>query len=302
MKLKKEVKRTLFLIVIIIVIVIVIRTIQGIDTTKSDLIKLGYKEDEAIKIMEVLSEEQISFILENGYNEDIYGIISSKYYIPNNYDKYIEYAKDAFEDDEKIISLINTNAYKDFYSEIKYVEGFNINMLMNTYYALPEDYEAPELVEISSMYAYANQYIIKEVNDAYVNMWKAADSEDLTLIVNSSYRTYEDQEAMYQASPSGYAALPGHSEHQTGLALDIVTYGSIENEFENTEEFKWLESNAYKYGFILRYPEGKEDITGYNYESWHYRYLGVELATKVYESGLTYDEYYAYYCEYKNEC
>ena len=67
--------------------------------------------------------------------------------------------------------------------------------------------------------------------------------------------------------------------------------------FAETETFKWLSENCYKYGFILRYPEGKEDITGYSYEAWHYRYVGKELAEKVYDSGLTYDEYYAYYLD-----
>ena len=103
-------------------------------------------------------------------------------------------------------------------------------------------------------------------------------------------------------SNDDYASRPGFSEHQTGLALDIVTDNIIGNEFENTDEFKWLQENAHLYGFILRYPKDKEYITGYNYESWHYRYVGKELATKIKESGLTYDEYYAYYCEYKKAC
>ncbi len=302
MKLKKEVKRALWAILFIVVIVIIIKLIQSIDTTKKDLIKIGYNENEALSIIEILPKETIENILVSDYNEDIYGIITAKYYIPYNYDEYIEYAKQATESDDLIVALINTNAHKDFYSEIVETDTSKISMLMNTFYKLPDNYEPDNLVTISSMYAYANQTIIKEVNDMYVDMWYAANEEDLTLIVNSSYRTHEEQEDMYDASPYGYAARAGHSEHQTGLALDIITYNSIGNDFENTLEFKWLETNAHKFGFILRYPSEKENITGYNYESWHYRYLGVELATKVYESELTYDEYYAYYCEYKKEC
>ena len=92
-------------------------------------------------------------------------------------------------------------------------------------------------------------------------------------------------------------ARAGFSEHQTGLAIDILTYNVTLSNFEETDAFKWLSSNAYKYGFILRYPKGKEDITGYEYESWHYRYVGVEIATQIFEEDITFDEYYAYYLE-----
>ena len=100
-----------------------------------------------------------------------------------------------------------------------------------------------------------------------------------------------------QAYADQFAARPDFSEHQTGLALDIFTPGAGMTTFENTKAFKWLKENSYKYGFILRYPEGKEKLTGYSYEPWHYRYLGKDLAKKVYDSGLTFDEYYTYYLE-----
>ena len=85
-----------------------------------------------------------------------------------------------------------------------------------------------------------------------------------------------------------YSALPGHSEHQTGLAFDI---GSVERSFVDTSEAKWIEENAHLYGFIVRYPKGKSDITGYIYEPWHVRYLGIDIATDVKNSGLTLEEY-----------
>ena len=134
-------------------------------------------------------------------------------------------------------------------------------------------------------------------------MYNAAKEEGLYLIITSAYREYEFQETLWKkyAAQQGeewadsIAARPGYSEHQSGLALDIVTYKSNMNDFENTKEFKWLQDNAHKYGFILRYPKGKEKLTGYNYESWHYRYVGVETATKIKKLGITFDEYYAYY-------
>ena len=87
-----------------------------------------------------------------------------------------------------------------------------------------------------------------------------------------------------------YSARPGYSEHQSGLAIDV---NSLDQDWENTPEGKWLSANCYKYGFIIRYPKGKEDITGYMYEPWHIRYVGKDLAEKLYNNGnwLTLEEY-----------
>ena len=136
-------------------------------------------------------------------------------------------------------------------------------------------------------------------------MFNAAKKDDITIILNSGYRTYEEQKNVYEDYKNtkgeeyadGIAARPDFSEHQTGLALDIITYGATGKTFDTTSAFKWLMNNADKYGFILRYPKDKEEITGYSYESWHFRYLGKELASEVKKSGLTFDEYYAYYLD-----
>ena len=89
-----------------------------------------------------------------------------------------------------------------------------------------------------------------------------------------------------------YSAKKGHSEHQLGLAVDLNT---TQNSFEKTKQYKWLKQNSYKYGFIERYPKGKEFITGYAFEPWHYRYLGVDIATKIFEENITYEEYLVKY-------
>ena len=135
-------------------------------------------------------------------------------------------------------------------------------------------------------------------------MQKAAYQHGYKIDIMSGYRTYEYQDNLYNKSlqEKGYAdtfrsiAKPGCSEHQTGLAIDICIYHDgkcyIEHEIENTAELSWLKNNCAQYGFILRYPKEKEDITGYNYEPWHYRFVGVELATKLYEEDITLEEYY----------
>lgn len=112
----------------------------------------------------------------------------------------------------------------------------------------------------------------------------------------SGYRSFDYQDKLYRkyaaedgvAAANTYSAWPGHSEHQTGLAFDV---GSISNNYGSTRAGKWLAAHAHEYGFIIRYPKGKEHITGYQYEPWHVRYLGVDLATKVYKSGLCLEEY-----------
>ena len=100
-------------------------------------------------------------------------------------------------------------------------------------------------------------------------------------------------QAQAEAEAEKTSARPGSSEHQSGLCVDFVTdeYPKFTEEFERSEEFMWLSANAYKFGFILRYPKEKEDITGYSYEPWHYRFVGREAATEIYNSGISLEEY-----------
>lgn len=161
---------------------------------------------------------------------------------------------------------------------ITYVDGI---LIANKSYSLPSDY-APDF--------------LPETQAAFDEMEADASVLGLELYISSGFRSYEYQSQIYnnyvardgQAEADTYSARPGHSEHQTGLALDLNT---IDISFENTAEYEWLRENAHKYGFIIRYPEGKEHITGYQYEPWHLRYLGKEIAEDVYESGLCLEEY-----------
>ncbi|MFB1082959.1 D-alanyl-D-alanine carboxypeptidase family protein [Jeotgalibacillus sp. JSM ZJ347] len=142
-----------------------------------------------------------------------------------------------------------------------------------------------------------------EARAAYNEMQAAALEAGYSLVAFSTYRSYDYQTDLYnryveqhgQEEADRFSARPGYSEHQTGLGFDIGAEGQEEHwasdSFKDTEEAKWLAENAHQYGFILRYPAGKEHITGYQYESWHFRYLGKDLATKVYNSGLTLEEY-----------
>lgn len=134
------------------------------------------------------------------------------------------------------------------------------------------------------------QYMRNEATDAFAKLSKAASAEGMTLQPMSGYRSYQIQQGVYSREVAAYgqstadrqSAKPGHSEHQTGLSIDIGGGGcGIENCFGNTAEGKWVSANAYKYGFIIRYPEGKEAVTGYLYEPWHIRYVGEILSTEM---------------------
>ena len=299
---KNIIKRVVFVVVFVIVVVGIILIIQNTNKTEKALKELGYSKEDITVIVEKLSETDIEKILNMEYNQKLASIISAQYYIPDNLDRYLAYSPKTDNIDD-IISIVNVGADSEWYTNTEETNlDDGIKMLVNKFHYLNEDYLPDDIVPISNWYAYEGHSTKKEVYDHYVSMWNDANEQGLVLLVNSSYRTFEEQQEQYDMSNDDYASRPGFSEHQTGLALDIVSDGVQGNEFENTDEFKWLQENAHKYGFILRYPKDKEYITGYNYESWHYRYVGEELATKVKESGLTYDEYYAYYCEYKKAC
>ena len=161
---------------------------------------------------------------------------------------------------------------------ITYVDGL---LVVNKSYSLPPDYD-PGLLPITE--------------EAFEALSEDAAKEGYDIYIGSPYRSYQFQEKVYNSMVSGYgkeyadalSARPGHSEHQSGYTIDC---NSIDNNFAETPAGQWLAAHAHEYGFIIRYPKGKEDITGYAYESWHIRYVGIEHATNMYEQGLTLEEY-----------
>lgn len=139
---------------------------------------------------------------------------------------------------------------------------------------------------------------------AFDSMRAEAGRSGLSIFIASGYRTYDYQRTLYnryvsqhgQAAADRFSARPGHSEHQSGLALDV---NSTSGSFGSTAEGRWVKDNAHRFGFVVRYPQGKEHITGYMYEPWHLRYLGVDLATTLYSSGQTLEEYFGITSSYR---
>lgn len=200
-----------------------------------------------------------------------------------------------------IIILILRHNNTKFYKNIKIIKNpENILVLVNKNNKLKKEYIPHDLEIINLKYSTQNKYLKKEAKIAFEKLSEEAQLRNLSIIAVSTYRSYEYQYNLYnyyvETKGIEYADLcsarPGHSEHQTGLAIDVMGSNNDYDLFEESVEFNWMKNNAHLYGFILRYPKGKETITGFKYEPWHYRYVGVEVATYLYQNNLTLEEYY----------
>lgn len=184
-----------------------------------------------------------------------------------------------------------------------YIDGV---LIANKTYALPQDFiptnpDQPVNADRSST------CLDKTLMSAWKIMLKDATAKGLNIYISSGYRSYNYQVNVYNryvksdgaAVADTYSSRPGNSEHQTGLCFDL---NSIEDSFQYTNEGKWVNDNCYKYGFCIRFPKGKDSATGYQYESWHLRYVGVDLATKLYNNGdwLSLEEYFGITSQYPN--
>ncbi|EAD5867534.1 D-alanyl-D-alanine carboxypeptidase family protein [Listeria innocua] len=192
---------------------------------------------------------------------------------------------------------------------IQYIENEeNILVLANKDYSLQPTYTPPDLVRPNVTFSFGNEQVEKaqlrkEAGTALEEMFKAANQDGKKLFAVSGYRSYKRQQEVFQAEVNSKGdkkareavAYPGTSEHQTGLAMDISSENQsyeLTEAFGTTPEGKWLEENAHNYGFILRYMKGREDITKYQYESWHYRYVGKDAATIIYKNNWTLEEFF----------
>lgn len=216
--------------------------------------------------------------------------------------KSSDYYKNYIETNNIQLSMNKAN-HSDFFnlsSTSPFIKGDN-HILVNPKYYLGGSFIPDSLVlveGVSYIKREGEKMMIDKVTlDAYKELAHSADELGIELVVFSGFRSYEKQFQIYLNNPDPrYIAKPGHSEHQTGLALDISTPDTgLTEYFEYTNAFKYLQDYAYKYGFIMRYPKEKTLITGYNYEPWHYRYVGIDAATFIYKNNLTLEEYLYYY-------
>lgn len=265
---------------------------------KEDLLHLGYD----LKDIEVI-ENKISnidvkeYFLKEKY-DNVTSYINALYFIPKNIDRYVNYYnKNKNMSYDNVILNVNMNLDYEFYTNINTLHDYlDVTTLVNKYNKLPDNYEIDDLVTLDKEYSSRGEKIREIAYKDLKVMFDKAREDGINLNVISGYRTSEKQNTLFNNSVKKngiehalmYSAKMGHSEHQLGLAIDINT---TQESFKNTNEYKWLKNNSYKYGFIERYKENKENITGFAYEPWHYRYIGIDNATKVFTENITYEEY-----------
>ena len=226
---------------------------------------------------------------------DISSYLEYKFFKVEKLDRYLRYYNGDYKD---TIVKVNIGLDKKFYEDPNVIKEYSTDVIVNKYNKLDSSFAPKKLVELDKC-SDGDQYLAEEAKLAYDKLCTASLKEGLKLGVTSAYRSYGDQQGVYASYlrsngkeyVSQYVATPGYSEHQTGLALDVKS--KVASPFKTTKEYTWMKNNSYKYGFILRYPDDKEDITGYNPEAWHFRYVGIEAAKIIFEEKLTYDEYYA---------
>lgn len=315
LKLKKKVYYfgafIVFLIVGILLGINYYNDYQYKQTNEYKLLEKGYSLEDTKTIFAKLSETEQQKLIDNDKDDKIISLLEQKYFLEKNLEDYKEYINKNNETDyAKVISIVNVHANHKWYQlELNTNEDLGMLMNVNKFYALSETYTPENLKNIDLTYAYDEEgknKLIDYAYDKFLELWQAANDQGFYLMVTSSYRDYESQKEIYDYRVSTWgerkadetAARPGHSEHQTGLVIDMTSKTEpLADSFTDSEAYKWLKENAYKYGFIERYPEGKTYLTGYNPESWHWRYVGLEAAKTMHDENITFDEYYAFYVE-----
>lgn len=264
------------------------------------LIDKGYSNSNISLILAHGNDDDVSEFAKRDkikYLEEFYSLSYAKL---KYYDRYVKYSSETGEDEETTVLFVNLSMDTDDYVNPVKTSAFSIDMLVNKHYKLDEDFVPDDLVEFDQEYCNDDvQEGNREAVVAFKNMYEAAKKEGLGLVINSSYRSYQDQENICntfkdlygEGYVTKYVALPGFSEHQTGLAFDI---GSTSSKiFAESKEYEWMKENAYKYGFILRFTKANAYITGFRSEPWHYRYVGKKIAKYIYENDISFEEYYA---------
>ncbi len=271
------------------------------------------------------SEKEIWDLIEDGASEDDFQYLIDNEY---SYDDLKSYRKVDGYQIQKLGEYINAYAtYKDYnyavgitnypfiissngepQDEYTITNPKELLTLVKKGFYLPDDYE-PDLVDCTIPVApdCENSMMTKKTADALKEMYDAAKKEGLELVLNSAYRSYETQVAIYNdfetryggQYAAEYVAKPGASEHQTGLGIDLTSQSVVDGQritFGDTDEYKWVVENCEKYGFIIRFESGRDNITGIAHEPWHLRYVGKDVAKEIVKNNWTFEEY----CLYKN--
>ena len=288
------------------VLLVMVKSCQGIAynfTNECKIYKLGYTIDEARTLVATLSEVQEDTLIAHQEHDTIaIPVLGMRYFIDDNFSRYLAFhKKDSTSAPlDVIVALVNVGYDRDRESSAVPCDTSKGQlMLVNGRHYLDENYKPENLATFSMDYCYENQRAQSVVVDAFMVMQQACKEQtDAQLMVNSAYRSYEEQIGTYKRNPKGYAARAGSSEHQTGYAIDVTSrQHPMRWPFDTSVEGVWMREHCHDYGFILRYPERQSHIFGFAYEPWHLRYVGKDVAKRIHDEDITFDEYYAYYIE-----
>ena len=302
-----------FFIFIVILISLIVGSIILINrhnykkTYDYKLSVIGYSEEEIELLKNKLDNNKLDELLNKDYNSYLVDFLNEKYYIYKNIDKYIEYKKlHKTENNSVIVSLINTEANIDWIDNMKETDvSKGYLMLVNRIYGLPDDYEVEDIVKVPVKYAYSGVKISNSILESIEEMIDDAKEEGYTFVLSDGYRSNSEQTKLYNRYKDAYGisetdkivARPGHSEYETGISFNIVPYNKVYDNPKESDEYKWLYDNAYKYGFIFRLPDDKIKLTGFDASTWRLRYVGKDAAKIIYDEKICFEEYYAYYID-----
>jgi D-alanyl-D-alanine carboxypeptidase len=212
------------------------------------------------------------------------------------YDEYKKYSDDSGDNAYTSVVYVNLGYNNSDYKNPTIVKEFKKDMLVNKHFQLDDSFVPEDLVEVDKSYTDGEKLKLnREAYEAFKKMYH----DNSNIYINTAYRSHKDQQELsnYYKRLYGkeyvnkYVARPGFSEHETGLAFDVAS--KHKNIFVTSKEYDWMVKNAYKYGFILRYPARFEKITGFRQEAWHFRYVGKKISTAIHKNYMSFEEYYA---------
>lgn len=264
----------------------------------------GFSIETCRELMDSLTIDDFQAIVDAGYKyEDIQGYLDINGVIVSDIAAYIDSGLDPL-DAVMNVSYPFIDSQNTIPTNYQIMEPDDLLVLVKHGFGVSSDYVPDDLVSTNIMVSDSNPdpRLRKEAAEALEKMAEDASKEGYTLAINSAYRSYEDQQAVYDeyfamydpVTAASLVAVPGYSEHQLGLSVDLTCKDVIDGVygvFGDSPDYDWTIAHAHEYGFILRYPEDKTAITGTANEPWHYRYVGVEAATEIYENGWTLEEY-----------
>lgn len=311
---KYKIKIVLLLIFAIVILIMRIESSKSNASSNIILVnekayqRLGYSKYDLEMMESLLQKNQIDQIIKlNIHRNILFSYFKQKSFEFDNINLYEDIRKTKNVTFKEAINLVNhPYLMSDFYEFIRSAINLNTELiLVNKNYYLEPNYTPDNLILSEDLHPLipkdkSRNYLKEEAYLALKALFNEAENNNLQLYLSNGYRTYEKQDKIYSEyltqsrDADIYSARPGHSEHQTGLAVDItcqsINYQLIED-FVTTEEGKFIKQNAHRFGFIERYPKDKEKVTGYIYEPWHIRYVGIKAATIIYQTNITLEEY-----------